>query len=238
MDSKTPNSTARSAYRIKRIIGFLSGPLRASITRSASDYIPPVHLFCDSCCKHISSNADWVCAYCDNVHTVLASRGAYSFLNKCAFCDTSPKSFICPHRHCGVINVLHASSSKEPPARIVLRIEEEKVPQASTEVSRLKHLEEKLKLEREIEIAALNKRLAQLKLSPEFKQEVSIREKQEKDYSNFSADKMGIQMLERKERAKIADECRDDLEMMEMRNLTLDAFVLSHGLEPARKTTQ
>lgn len=194
--------------------------------------LPPLRMFCEShrCGKYIPSDAVWICGYCDRTNN---KTKLYPFVFCCEECKQAPPAVVCPYCKAAVL--------LELPERLdrVARIARQVVPSIDLESEGEKaHRQEKMKLERDIEIAALNKRLALLKASPEFKQEVSAHEKLEKEFSEFSAATMGVRMLEREQRLKIHEECRDnpDLDHREMRELTVDAWVESHGLEPKRLT--
>jgi hypothetical protein len=99
---------------------------------------------------------------------------------------------------------------------------------------RKKHMDEKEELQQKIEIAALKKNLTQLEASPEFKRELSEYEKLEKQYSNYDAKIFGVQMLERSKRMEYAKMFRNDPDVLEMKNLAMDAFVEEFGLTPKR----
>jgi hypothetical protein len=238
MDNKTENLRARDQHRINRNFGPLLAHVRALFTASWGGLVPEVHLFCDSCGKHISSKADWICGYCDyDTRKNNSNTAYYSFLHKCVSCSTSAKAYLCPY--CEAVNYLDTDKNTQHPARVISDIDSKpKVQIDPSEQKRREHLEQKEQLEREIEIAALNKRLVQLRASPEFKQEVSEQEKIQKGFSEFESKVLGVKMLERNERLKNSEVFKDDPEMLEMKNLALDAFVEEHGLTPTRFTKQ
>jgi len=228
---------ARAAHAEIRKNAFIYGPFRVIQARSFGAYFPAVNLFCGECGKHISSKSDWICGYCGNdTKKALDNTNYYSFLNRCVACSMPPGSFICPH--CDASNQLSNDRDDEHAARIIgAQVTAIKQPTNSISAAELKrrdHLEKKEELERQIEIALLNKRLKQLQDSPEFKDAVSAHEKIEKEFSDFDAERMGFQILERKRRTEIDDEYLDEPELREMKHLVLDAFMVEKGLTPNR----
>jgi hypothetical protein len=226
----TRNLNGRRKHRVVRMANFVYKPLLNLLGTKFT-----MGVLCDqhTCGKYIPSDAAWFCGYCDCNNT---QGDASSFLDKCAMCGISPKSYICPH--CTQINFLDEEPNSQKPARIVWSLKPTEGHPDEKEQKHREFLESKEALEREIEIAALNKRLVRLKDSPEFKQEVSVREKLEKTFSDFDAQNMGIQMLERQRRREYAEEFQDEPEILEMKNLMLDAFVRRFGLTPNRNITE
>jgi predicted RNA-binding Zn-ribbon protein involved in translation (DUF1610 family) len=191
--------------------------------------LPQFGLRCTQCGKFASADLKWVCGFCSSEST--DERG-YSFIIRCETCRQETKAFICPH--CEAINFIDADHEGKNAARFVGK-GRPKPPTVDVAIEKEReHRERKRELEREIEITALDRRLTKLKESPEFKQEVSEREKIEKGFSDYQASIMGIQLLERKRRLEYEKEFADDADLLEMQHLTLDAYVEKFGLTPNR----
>ena len=187
-------------------------------------------MFCPHCDKHIPADMRWRCPYCDAEN----DAAKHSLIEECGRCKREPKAYCC--HHCNELIFLDSDNDASQPAVNAVVANKKPTPRSpdNRELKAQEHAERKEEIEREIEIAALNRRLVQLKSSPEFKQEASAQDKLQKDYSEHEAATMGVQMLERSERIKIFEECQDDPDISEMKNLTLDAFVEEHGLTPKR----
>lgn len=156
--------------------------------------------------------------------------GRFSFLYRCENCKKAPNSYECPK--CREPIFLNRQNDGRHPA--IIQLIEELEPDAILEERRKAHQEQKEGLEHEIEITALSKQLAQLKLSPEFRKEVSAKEKIEKDFSEYDSEMMGVRMLERSLRLKYAVEFRGDPDLLDMKNEVMDEFVSKFGLPPNR----
>lgn len=191
--------------------------------------ITNIQIFCPHCGKSIPRQQNWICGYCDGENT---DQIFHPVIYKCSHCDQEPKSYICSH--CEKTVFFDIDNDARHAARLAVSKKPGISRQDPLEEKKRAHILRKTELEQEIEITALNKRLAQLKLSPEFKEEVSAREKIGKEFSEFQQEVLGFRMLERNERARYAEEFKDDPEGFEDNNLALDDFLERQGLAPNR----
>jgi hypothetical protein len=205
-----PNQEARLNYKQRLFLGFVLKPLR---------------LFCESCDTCVPSNMVWCCAYCgaENTKTRL-----YSFLNKCEHCKRSPKSYACPQ--CASINYLDEDSDGTMPARSTAKpseiptqtVEEELSPE---EMKHREHEEKKADIAREMELLGLNAKLVQMKES--LAAPKTARERLERSFEEHEAHAMAIHAIAKEQRDKNAERYKDDPEMLEMANESLNNWVES-----------
>lgn len=204
MAKRIPNLKARSRFRQRLLLGLT---------------VKPVRLFCESCDKYVPSDMPWRCSHCDHDNT---KTKIYSFLNKCRECKRSPKSYVCPH--CGSINFLDRDMNAAHPARKMPAYVVPEPPPDEEEEKQRQHDNRKQDLEREIEITRLNARLAQLKTSAEFK-DVTAREALQKSFSEHDAHMMGTYIIEKEQRAKNAEQYKDEPELLSKANESLSLWV-------------
>jgi hypothetical protein len=178
--------------------------------------IKPLRLFCESCGKYVPSDMEWSCGYC-NAHNHRTKL--YSFLRKCQHCKRVPKLYICPH--CERPNFLGKDKDGQHPARHISMppriITEER--QRLQRIEELKH--QKDTKEHEVEIAKLDAELLKFKQSTEFKQEKTVREKIEENFSEFEANVMGAQMFAKARTEHFEKEYANDPFMLEQSKLML-----------------
>jgi hypothetical protein len=132
-----------------------------------------------------------------------------------------PKSYVCPH--CDRVNFLDSDQSTSHPARAIGRVpdsfdENAQQPEDPHVLKRSEHEKRKEALQWKIEIAALNAQLGKVKASSEFKKEKSAREKLEASFSEHDAHVMGAHIVAKEQRAKNAEQYKDDPGLLGMAN--------------------
>ena len=192
-----------------------------------------IDVYCPNCDKEILCFTRWRCGHCGNINGT-KKNGAivFPFLYRCSRCRHEPQAYIC--HHCQHPVFLNEKDDPTEPATMAFPTEPLTTEPDPVQERRKKHMDEKEELQQKIEIAALKKNLTQLEASPEFKRELSEYEKLEKQYSNYDAKIFGVQMLERSKRMEYAKMFRNDPDVLEMKNLAMDAFVEEFGLTPKR----
>lgn len=208
MAGTTLDKTSRTKFRLRLYCGLV---------------VKPVRFFCEYCGKYIPSDIEWRCSYCshENRETRL-----YSFLNKCRNCKRPPSAFVCPH--CDQVHFLDESESDSHPAIALERLPTAESPEETSKRKRLEHSARKEELNAEIEITELNVKLAKLKTGEEFKSAKTAREKLEQSFSEHDAHVMGVHMLAKEQRKNNSERFKDDPEMLERANDSLDAWIESH----------
>lgn len=204
-----PNERARLEYKQRMFLGLIGRPLRVE---------------CEHCHQIVLSNTRWECGRCGNENE---RTRVYSFLNRCRSCRQPPKSYECPH--CARINFLDEDRNSSTAARTIRRIEEPaplaeplEDPRAA---KRRMHEEQKEDVLREIEMAQLNARLAEVKAASEPPAKKNSRELLEESYSEHDTHSMAIHTIAREQRLKNAERFKDDPELLEMANESLQAWV-------------
>lgn len=191
--------------------------------------------FCTHCAKHIPHNIQWKCSDCDTVN----DGAKFSLLKKCSQCKSTPKSYIC--HHCDKVVFLDSDRDDSRPATNVSwtgtrKPTEDAKPDSDVEEAK-EFTRSKTRFERQIALKELARQLAKLEASPEFKKEISDRERIEKDFDVYKAKTLGARTLERTQRLQAAELYKDDPELLEDHEEAIDAFVRARGLTPNRLST-
>jgi len=206
MFQRVPNLEARSRYKQRLVVGLVLRPMR---------------LFCDHCDKYVPSDMPWRCPHCNEANT---KTRLYSFLNKCRTCKRSPFSYVCPH--CEKVNLLDVDGAGY--SAVALR--EATVGETHEEQLNRKRVERQIakeEIESEIEMTALSAKLTRLKASAEFKKARSKQEELEESFSEHDAHVMGAYMLVKEQRRKNEERFKDDAELLEMANMSLEKWLES-----------
>ena len=170
-------------------------------------------LFCITCGKYNPVRTDWQCGYCDYKNT---NQLRFSFLHQCENCGKEPESHICEHCDKPIplgldeaINANHSSRS--------LPLKETVVPATDDGGKKAKEYSaRKEELRHQIEIAELDKQLARLRATIEFKRDLSAREKLERSFSEHDAHAMGAMIIAKEQRDKYTSLYKDDPEFLSM----------------------
>lgn len=117
----------------------------------------PIKCFCGECKKYVPSDIEWKCGFCDQENK---ETDRFSFLNKCQNCEKEPPAYQCHHCDSPVF-----LDHEREVRNIAVKLGEKVVVNRDAEAQAVKasRLERKEELEFEIQIASLNKQLAELK---------------------------------------------------------------------------
>jgi len=189
------------------------------------DRVTDVKIFCSHCGKYIPNDMDWRCGYCDAINT---NRRYHPVFSECQTCKRETLAYTCTH--CSQIVLFDESEDRNHPARQYVADRREMPRDLLQEKMRVHDLK-KTDLEHEIEIEQLKMKLVRIKASTEFKQEVTAQEKLRKKFSEQETHVLGALLLAKEERAKNAEQYKDDPELLEMKELALRAFLSEEGVE-------
>ena len=123
---------------ILMVVGGL-GRLMWLCVRQGLAVIMPFRPFCPHCGKHVASDVQWKCGFCDKKNT---NTRRFSFLNKCEHCDAAPKAYLC--HNCGETIFLDEHENAKHCARIFVeptREEVKPIAELKSEQIKLKKLD-------------------------------------------------------------------------------------------------
>lgn len=190
-------------------------------------FLKPVRAVCDHCEDVTPSDMQWRCGYCghDNSGTRL-----YSFLNKCQKCKREPKSYGCAS--CSKINFLDddrdaSRPARRPTAKPPLTVPPPPPPPPEDPgIARKKAHDERLtELAREIELAQLALRLAELKASPLLKKEKTNLEQLEESLATDLGHGLGAHAAADKWKEKLATEFKDNPDLRAKADAVIDRWL-------------
>jgi hypothetical protein len=205
MARNIPTLKARARFRERLLFGLtLAKPLR---------------LFCDHCDKFVPSDLKWRCSHCNGENT---RTWRNSFLNKCEHCKRSPKSYECPH--CQKINFLDRDSDAGHPARQSVAPDPSLADFDYRAFKRELHGDKVEDLRHEIDVERLNLELASLKAA-RTEPLNDPRARLEKSFSEHDAHMMAVHEIARRERQRNAEKYRDDPELREMADDSVQMWV-------------
>jgi ribosomal protein L37E len=182
-----------------------------------------VSVECTKCHKKILSAMKWHCANCgfDNQRTEL-----YSFLNKCQKCESVPSAVVCPH--CSTMMFFTDERDAQFAARQV--VEEKKPPQKVDPSQReaRAHSREKLRLDREIELAELKGKLARARRAAEPKAAPTEDEKMDTEIRAYVARIMGQHKAISRAQEQAAIDYKDDEDGLQKVMMALEQWREAH----------
>ncbi len=186
---------------------------------SANDKRVIATVECGKCHKKVSSAMRWRCAHCgfDNQRTEL-----YSFLNKCQKCETAPTAVVCPH--CEALIFLTDEKDSQFSAR---KFAEQKKPHPKEDPSQRDsrtHAKEKIRLEREIELAQLKSKLAHAKRRADENKEQTDDEKMDVEIRAYVARIMGQHKAIGRAKEQAAEDYKDDADGLEKVMMALEQW--------------
>jgi hypothetical protein len=166
----------------------------------------PMILLCDHCKKDVDSDMPWQCGNCNHENQ---GKRWYSFCKECKGCKKGVKSYSCPH--CKEVNHFHKSRDSSRPAMVKIRQTETQpvIPIPNPEVERLKQELESLKAELE------KKRESPLK----------------QEYAKHESRLLELQRLRLTMRKRYRKKFKNDPEMLELADETVDLFVEKQSLK-------
>jgi hypothetical protein len=175
-----------------------------------------MRVFCPHCDKHIHEDIRWRCGHCDCEN---GDGLGGAFINRCRKCKRRPSAYVC--HHCDTSITFESEGEFRHAARAIQKpIVEAK---DEREQKHTDHLSKKEELLRKIEITELERRLAAVMESPEFKRAKTSEESLREKFTEYDAHVMGIHMLKYEVQAEI-EKIKDPV-LREQKMESLNAFV-------------
>jgi phage terminase large subunit GpA-like protein len=172
----------------------------------------PFRPFCPHCGKHVRSDLEWKCGFCDGKNT---DTKTFSFLYKCQHCDAIPKAYRC--HQCGQTIFLdadkddkHCATGWTPP--VAVENNEDSIRKKwERDKEQLQQALELSRLATEVAKQKTQQRLAEAAGDPEKWKPKSPRELQEEEFARVQD--VHLARLEIIARAKKQAEAEPDLEL-------------------------
>jgi hypothetical protein len=181
-----------------------------------------VSIACPECRKVISTNTPWICGVCGKANT---RTNKFPFIHRCEHgeCGAEPKAYKCHHRGCGKLIFLTDDCQEENFARCLTAPVPPAPDETKEEISAQER--EKRRLEHQLVITRLNAELNEAKKLVDPPKKKPIREIIEEDYTRYNTRYMIVYEIAAREKKANAEKYKDDPEMLERTNLSVDTWL-------------
>lgn len=170
---------------------------------------------CPHCLKYIASNTPWICGFCQQINRRVDQ---FPFVHRCEHCQAEPKAYRC--HHCGQPIFLTEDEQTDNFARSLAPPREDKTKEEISEQER-----ERRNLEHQLLATRLNAELKEEEKRTNPPPKKGPREALEEHYSAHQAKTMSAHEIVRRERAANAEKYKDDPDMLERANASLDSWL-------------
>ena len=176
----------------------------------------------DSCKKTIMTNTPWVCGFCKAANKNVDD---FPFIHRCQHCGAEPKAYKC--HHCGELIFLADDQLKANHAFCLgTEVKEVPPPPEPDEIALQKR--EVQDLRHQIVLTRLNAELKKQKRIEESLKKKNPEEEAEESLAKHVAKDIAVFSAARRVRLKYTEEFKDDSDLVEKINLSVDQFLEEH----------
>lgn len=179
-----------------------------------------IGITCPNCRKHIATNTPWLCGFCPAKNQ---NGDEFPFINRCEHCGAEPKAYKCHHLDCGKLIFLTKDLQEENYATCYRPPAPPAPDETKEEISFQE--KEKRKLEHQLRMTQLTAELNEAKKAVEPSKERAPHEIVEESFSRHNAFTMSAYDIARRQKADNAIKYKDDPEMLERANLSVDMWL-------------
>lgn len=179
-----------------------------------------IGISCPGCKKHIATNTPWVCGFCQAKNQ---RTDDFPFIHRCEHCEAEPKAYQCHHRDCGKLIFLTEDHQEENYARCYRPPGPPAPDETKEEISFQE--KERRKLEHQLRMTKLTAELNEAKKAAEPLKEKAPHEVVEESFSRHNTFTMSAYDIARREKTANAVKYKDDPEMLERANESVDAWL-------------
>jgi hypothetical protein len=177
---------------------------------------------CPNCSKTLMTNTPWVCGFCQHKNT---RANEFPFIHRCepsGGCGADIKTYKCHHTGCEKLIFLTEDHQEENYAYAYREVTP--VPdKAKEEIN--KQQKDKRDLEHQLMMTRLTAELNEAKRTVDPPKEKAPHEIVEESFSRYNTFTMSAYDIARREKAANAEKYKDDPEMLERANLSVDTWL-------------
>ena len=181
-----------------------------------------VKIRCDKCQKPIMTNTPWVCGFCKAANKNVDD---FPFIHRCQHCGAEPKAYKC--HHCGELIYLSDDQLKANHA-FCLGTEVKLVPPPPPPDEVTLQKREVQTLRHQVIVARLTAELNKVKSNVELSKKKSPEELIEASLTEHLASNMAGFRAARNVKMALAEELKDDPELLEKANASVDMWLDGH----------
>jgi hypothetical protein len=181
-----------------------------------------VKILCDKCQKPIMTNTPWVCGFCKAANNNVDD---FPFIHRCQHCSAEPKAYKC--HHCGELIFLTDDQLKANHA-FCLGTEVQLVPPPPAPDEAAHQKREVETLQHQVIVARLTAELNKVKNQAELSKKKSPEQKIEESLTEHLASNMAGFRAARNVKMALAEELKDDPDLLEKANASVDEWLDGH----------
>lgn len=181
-----------------------------------------IGMHCNHCHKVVKSNTPWICGFCEarNQHT-----DDFPFVHRCEHCGAEPKSYQC--HHCQQLIFLNEDQLKANPAICIGMVVKVDPPPLLPDEATLQKREVDA-LQHQLIVTRLASELNREKRNAEFSTKKSPEEVVEESLAKHLAEDMAGARAARRIKLALAEELKDDPEMLKKANASVEMWLEGH----------